>query len=281
MNSKLRTVVLSIAIFLPISTASMLAQATTAGSLAGTVTDPSGSVIPNATLTILQPATGSTTKQTTSSEGGYIFPNLQVGTYRLTISAQGFAEAVYNNVVISIGRSSNLNVALKVGSSNQEVQVNSNGELLETTTNTLSTTIAPDAVQDLPLNGRDALPFAQLTPGAQIGGDERFTTFNALPNAALNITVDGMNDNFQRYRTSTTGFYSAAPLRLGAIEEVSVATNNLTADAGAEGSVTLRFQIKRGTNKFHGNLFWQHQNSALKRIPTRTTLSAKRSSLTT
>jgi hypothetical protein len=62
----------------------------------------------------------------------------------------------------------------------------------------------------LPLNGRDALPFAQLTPGAQSGGDQRFTTFNALPNAALNITVDGMNDNFQRYRTSTTGFYYSA-----------------------------------------------------------------------
>jgi len=263
MSFKLRIIVLSIAAFLFIPTPRILAQATTAGSLVGTVTDPSGSVIPNATLTLLQPATGTTTRQTTNSEGGYIFPNLQAGAYRLTVNAQGFAEGVYNNVVISIGHGSNLNVAMKVGGTNQEVQVSANSQLLETTTNTLSTTIAPDAVQDLPLNGRDALPFAQLTPGAQIGGDQRFTTFNALPNAALNISVDGMNDNFQRYRTSTTGFYSAAPLRLGAIEEVSVATNNLTADAGAEGSVTLRFQIKRGTNKYHGNLFWQHQNSAL------------------
>lgn len=241
----------------------VLAQATTTGSLAGTVTDPSGSVVPDATLVLLQPATGSRHQQTTNGQGSYTFPDLQVGVYQLTVSRSGFSDSVYSSVAISIGRVSNLNVSLKVGSANQEVLVSSQGELLETTTNTLSTTITPDAVQDLPINGRDALPFAQLTPGAQSGGDLRFTTFNALPNASLNITVDGMNDNFQRYRTSTTGFYSAAPLRLGAIEEVTVSTNNLTADAGAEGAVTLRFQIKRGTNQFHGNVFWQHQNSAL------------------
>jgi hypothetical protein len=196
-------------------------------------------VIPNATLTLTRPSTGSSAKQTSNAQGGYTFPDLQIGTYQLSVSAGGFAIDVIDNVIISTGRISNLNVSLKLGGASEQVQVNAAGELLETTTNTLSTTISPDAVQDLPINGRDALPFAQLAPGAQSGGDTRFTTFDALPNAALNITVDGMNDNFQRYRTSTTGFYSAAPLRLGAIEEVTVSTDNLTADAGAEGAVTL------------------------------------------
>ncbi|HEY1499284.1 MAG TPA: carboxypeptidase-like regulatory domain-containing protein [Acidobacteriaceae bacterium] len=237
-------------------------QASTSGTLSGTVTDPSGAVIRNATLTISQASTGFSRAVTANDSGEYTFSDLQVGNYALKVTAQGFSDATYNGVVIPTGRVVNLNVKMSVGSATQTVEVSDQAEVLETTTNTLATTINPDSVQDLPLNGRDALPFAQLVAGAQSGGDQRFSTYNAMPNAALNITVDGMNDNFQRYRTSTTGFYDAAPLRVGAVEEVTVSTNDLTADAGAEGGATLRFQLKRGTNHFHGNAFWQTQNSA-------------------
>lgn len=237
-------------------------QAQTAGTLSGTVSDQAGAVIPGAALTIAQPSTGFSRSAVSGAGGGYAFPDLQSGEYLLRVRAKGFSDAVYNSVTILTGRTVDLNVRMSVGSATQTVEVSSQAETLETTTNTLSTTITPDAVQDLPLNGRDALPFAQLVSGAQSGGDQRFTTFNAMPNAALNITVDGMNDNFQRYRTSTTGFYDAAPLRLGAVDEVTVSTTDLTADAGAEGGATLRFELKRGTNHFHGNAFWQTQNSA-------------------
>ncbi len=239
-----------------------IGQATTAGQLTGTVVDPAGSVIPGAMLTLSRPSTGFTQNATANASGSYTLSNLQAGTYQLDVTAKGFAAAHYDDVNIDIGRISNLKILMKIGAASQTVKVSAAGEVLETTTNTLSTTISPDAVQDLPLNGRDTLPFAQLVQGAQSGGDTRFTTYNALPNAAINITVDGMNDNFQRYRTSTTGFFTAAPVRLGAVDEVSVSTGDLTADAGAEGAVTLRFQLKRGTNKFHGNAFWQTQNSA-------------------
>lgn len=237
-------------------------QASTSGELTGTVADSSGAVIPGATLIISQPSTGFSRTITANAGGGYDIPDLQPGQYVLTVSARGFANALYNGVVVQTGRAANLNVQLKVGSATQTIEVSSQTEALETSTNTLATTINPDAVQNLPLNGRDALPFAQLVAGAQSGGDQRFETYNAMPNAALNITVDGMNDNFQRYRTSTTGFFDAAPLRIGAIDEVTVSTNSLTADAGAEGAATLRFELKRGTNQFHGNAFWQTQNSA-------------------
>ena len=99
------------------------------------------------------------------------------------------------------------------------MEVSAANEVLETTSNTLATTVSGDSIQDLPLGGRDALPFAELVPGAQSGGDERFTTYNAMPNGAINISVDGMNNNFQRYRTSTTGFFTAAPVRIGAVDE--------------------------------------------------------------
>jgi hypothetical protein len=264
MNRTNWTPILSVSLLVSVLVTSLISggQARTSGQLAGTVTDQSGSVIPGTVLTASQPATGFSQSVTANATGEYVFPDLPPGQYKLTAAAKGFAEAVYLEVAIQTGRTSDLNVRMKVGASNQTVQVEASGEALETTTNTLSTTLNPDEVQDLPLNGRDALPFAQLVAGAQSGGDTRFTTYNAMPNASLNITVDGMNDNFQRYRTSTTGFFDAAPLRLGAVDEVTVSTTDLTADAGAEGGATLRFQLKSGTNQFHGNAFWQTQNSA-------------------
>ena len=236
-------------------------QATTTGTLAGTVTDHTGAVMPSATLTMTNPATGSRNVQTTNSVGAYTFSDLQVGTYRLTVTAPGFATKVTDNIAIQTGRSANLNISMSLGATSQEIEVTSGSEVLETTTNTLAATINPDAVQDLPLNGRDASTLTQLAPGSQSAGDARYATFNSLPAAAINITVDGMNSNFQKFRTSTSGNYSPAPVRLGAVEEVSVSTSGLTADSGAEGSVTLRYQIKRGTNKFHGSAFWQYSSS--------------------
>jgi hypothetical protein len=236
-------------------------QVRTTGDLSGTILDSSGAIIAGATVTLTQQSTGFSKSVPSNESGAYIFSALQPGTYQVKVSAKGFSDAIYENAVIGAARTTDLNVQLKVGDSTETVRVSSAGEILETTSNTLSSTISPDGIQDLPLGGRDVLPFAQLVPGAQSGGDQRFTTYNALPNAAINITVDGVNNNFQRYRTSTTGFYTAAPLRLGAFDEVTVSTDSLTADAGAEGSVQLRFVTKRGTNNFHGSAFWQAQNS--------------------
>jgi hypothetical protein len=236
-------------------------QARTEGQLSGKIVDPSGAVVPNGKLTLSQASTGISLSATANASGEYVFPTVLPGTYKLTVDAKGFSQAIYNEVHVYTGRTTDLNLNLKVGSTSESVDVSAAGEVLETTTNTLATTVVADSIQDLPLNGRDVLPFAQLVPGAQVGGDLRFTTYNSMPNAAISISVDGTNNNFQRFRTSTTGFFEAAALRVGAIDEVSVSTSNLTADAAAEGAVTLRFTTKRGTNQFHGNAFWQAYNS--------------------
>jgi len=237
-------------------------QARTEGQLSGKVVDPSGAVVPEANLTLNQSSTGLSLTATTNASGVYVFPSVLPGTYKLTVVAKGFARSIYDGVVVYTGRTSDLDLTLKLGSTSQSVEVSAVGEVLETSTNTLATTVIADSIQELPLNGRDILPFAQLVPGAQVGGDLRFTTYNSMPNGAISISVDGTNNNFQRFRTSTTGFYEAAALRVGAIDEVSVSTSNLTADAGAEGAVTLRFTTKRGTNQFHGSVFWEAYNSA-------------------
>ena len=232
------------------------------GQISGTVVDPSGAAVPGATLTVKQDATGFSATVVSNETGGYVFPNLLPGTYKLTVDAKGFSTALFDEVTVSTARTTDLKISLQVGGSAQTVEVSAVGEVLETSTNTLATTVNPDSIQDLPLNGRDILPLAQIVPGAQVGGDLRFTTYNSMPNGAINISVDGTNNNFQRFRTSTTGFFEAAALRLGAIDEVTVSTSDLTADAGAEGGVTLRFTTKHGTNQFHGSGVWEAYNSA-------------------
>jgi len=252
----------AVILFLFLSWANLVhAQVRTSGQVSGTVVDPSGAAVVGATITLSQPVTGFTQAVTSGEFGGYIFPVVQPGTYQLKVEANGFRAALNENVVVAAARTTDLRVELQVGQPTETMVVSAEAQALETTSNTLSSTISPQGIENLPLGGRDVLPFAQLVPGAQSGGDQRFTTYNALPNAAINITVDGVNNNFQRYRTSTTGFYTAAPLREGAFDEVTVSTDSLTADAGAEGSVQLRFVTKRGTNDFHGNAFWQAQNS--------------------
>jgi hypothetical protein len=237
------------------------AQVITTGQIAGTVVDPSGAVVPGATVTVTQPSTGFTQSVSTNVAGEYVFLNLLPGNYQLAATASGFAVASYTDVVVEAARTKNVQIQMKIGKTSQTIEVSAQGTILETTTNTLANTINPDAVQDLPLAGRDLLPLALLVPGAESGGDLRFTTYNSLPNAAVNITIDGMNANSQRYRTSTTGFFTFAPMRLGAFDEVTVSTSELTADAGAEGSTQVRFVTKHGTNQFHGNAFWQAINS--------------------
>ena len=252
-------IALALALFLCPQAA--MAQVVTTGGLSGTIVDPSGAAIPNATLTISNPSVGYTQTVTSNGAGVYTFADLQPATYQLTVSAKGFSDATVSGVIVAAARMTNLKIAMKVGAATETVEVSADSQVLETTTNSLNMTISPEAIQNLPLNGRDALQFAELTPGATITGQERYTTVDDLPAASLNISVDGTNDNFQRYRSTTTGFFTAAPLRIGAFDEMTVSTNDLTSDAGAEGSTTLKYVVKRGTNKFHGNAFWEAQNS--------------------
>jgi hypothetical protein len=237
------------------------AQVATSGRLSGVVTDPSGAVIPGATLTISQASTGFSQIVTSSATGVYTFPALQPGTYQLKVTAKGFTTAIYSNVVVEAAQTTNVQIKMKVGETSQTVEVSAQAEVLKTTQNALATTISPTLIENLPLAGRDLLEFATIVAGAANPENQRYTTYNNLPNAALNIEVNGTNDNFQRYKTFSTGFFTAAPLREGAFEEATVSTSNLSSDAGAEGAAKIQFITKRGTDKFHGRGFWQAQNS--------------------
>jgi hypothetical protein len=223
------------------------------------VRDPSGAVVPNAEIEVTDTSTGNAQTGKSGSEGGFVFPALQPGRYRVLATATGFEPAVVDGIVVETGRSSNVEVQFAVAALQEQVHVVGQSPVVETTSSTISTTVGNREIANLPLSGRDVLGFALLTPGTASSSTQRFSTFNGLPGGAINISLDGINNNSERFRSGGTSFFTFAPVRLGAIEEVTVSTS----DAAAEGAAQVQFVTKRGTNAVHWQAFEQFRHDAL------------------
>src|SRR5262245_17356658 len=240
------------------------AQGVTTGSIAGTVTDQTGGVVPGAKIKLRDEGTNVIKETAANDSGGFVFPNLPFGAYEVTVVAPGFQTAVHKGVVVESSRTTDLNVHLKVGDVVETVQIQGAAPVLELTSNTISNTVRNDAIRNLPLGGRTILNFALLTPGsASVGGNGRNSAYNGMPGATINIMLDGINNNSNGFKSGGTSFFGTVPVRVDAIEEVTVATSGLGADASGEGAMQIQFVTKRGTNEYHGGAFFQHQNSAL------------------
>jgi hypothetical protein len=236
------------------------AQVTTTG-IHGIVRDPSGAVVPSATVRVTDTGTGIERVTTSAQDGGFVFPDLQAATYKLSVSATGFQTAVYDSVVVDTGRTTDVPVQLTVGAATQTVEVSAVGAQLETTSNEVGTTINNKNIENLPYSSRDSLNFSLLMAGAQAGSGG--STFNNLPNASMSITIDGMDNNSERFKSGGTSFYAFAPERIDAIEETTVSTTGLGADASGMGAMGIRFTTRRGTDQFHGTVGEQFANEDL------------------
>lgn len=237
------------------------AQVSNGGQISGTVFDPSGKTIPGAEVTVANATTNFTKTVKASGSGGYVFTDLQAGTYTVSAMAHGFARVVFDSVVVQVAQTTDLPIKMTIGEQTQTVTVSA-AAVLETTQSTLSTTISPALMENLPLNGRDVLQFATLAPGSSNPGihGNNYNTYNDLPNAAVNISISGTTDQFQRYKTFSSSFWDVAPAREGAFDEATVSTAGLDAASGMAGS-QVQFAVKRGTDAYHGRGFWQAENS--------------------
>jgi hypothetical protein len=251
-----------------------LAQVTQTG-IHGTVKDTSGSVVPGAVLQLTDTATNAERKTTGGDDGSFVFTGLQDGVYKLTASKPGFANAVTDSISVDAGRTTDVAVVLKVGATTDTVEVTASAVQLETTSNEIGTTVSTKEVNSLPFDQRDSLYFALLTPGVlsssagatvagnDAGAESRYSTFNGLPNASLDITLDGMNNNSQRFKSGGTSFYAFGPERLDATDEMTVSTSGLGADAAGQGAMQIRFTTKRGTDQYHFHVLQQFGNEDL------------------
>ncbi len=243
---------------------SLHAQVSTTGQVVGSVQDGSGAAIAGVEVKIESNETKTSQTATSSPDGGFVFTTLQPGTYNLTATLKGFDKGAYNGIVVNAARTTNQIVTLKVGSVTETVEVTGSAPVLQTSSTTISNTVDQKALQDLPLTGRDTLPFALLSAGAQQGVTSRDSTFEGMPGGAINITLNGIANNAQRFKSGGTSFYAFVTPRLETVQEVTVSTSNLSSDnSTGQGSMQIQYVSKSGTNSFHGEAFWQHINSAL------------------
>jgi hypothetical protein len=242
--------------------------------LRGVVRDPTGAVIPGVEVRLQDTATGIEKTTLSIEDGGYFFTNLVEGKYKVTAVFPGFQSAIYDAVVINAGRTTNLPIELKIGESNTAIEVVAPSVQLATTENIISTTIKNTSIMTLPNSGRSTLDFALLVPGAMTADSNRNSTFNGLPNASMNITLDGMNNNSQRFKSGGTSFFAFAPMRIDAVEEVTVSTSGMGAESAGQGAMTIQVVTKRGTNKYHVHLLHQWHNEWLNATPYTTKLAS-------
>jgi hypothetical protein len=242
--------------------------------LQGVVRDQTGAVIPGVELKLQDTSTGIEKTTLSIENGAYLFTNLVDGNYKLTAVFPGFRTAIYDSVVINTGRTADLPVELRLGEANSAVEVIASAVQLETTANTVSSTIKNASIMTLPNSGRSVLDFSLLVPGAMTADTTRNSTFNGLPNASMNITLDGMNNNSQRFKSGGTSFFAFAPMRIDAVEEISVATSGLGAESAGQGAMTIQVVTKRGTDKYHVHLLEQWHNEWLNAIPYTTKLAS-------
>ena len=238
-----------------------VSSAQTITGLHGLVKDSSGAVVPKADLQLIDMATQVARQTTSGDDGSFTFTNLPAGSFKLTASAPGFQASVLDSIVVDTGRTTDVTIQLNVGSTTESVVVTAAGVQLETTSNEVGNTINVKGISDLPYTSRDALNFSLLTAGAT--NSSGYATFNGLPNASMNITLDGMNNNSQRFKSGGTSFYTFAPARIDAMEEVTVSSSGMNADQSGEGAMNIRFTTKRGTDKYHFHVGEQFYNEDL------------------
>ncbi|MBK8148978.1 MAG: carboxypeptidase regulatory-like domain-containing protein [Acidobacteria bacterium] len=232
--------------------------AQTTGSISGVVSDQNGARVPNASVTVKSQA-GQEFTVTSDSNGLFRVPALGAGFYTVTGSAKDFKTTIVEGVKVDVGTPTTVEVVMVAGAVSETVTVTGGGEVLQTQTAAINTTIVGRQITQTPIASRDALDLVLLMPGTATVGAPRRSSVNGLPKGSLEITIDGVNvqDNLLR---SSDGYFTYVRPRVDAIDEVTVSTANPGAESGGDGAVQIKFVTRRGTNRYTGGLFAQNRN---------------------
>jgi Carboxypeptidase regulatory-like domain len=239
------------------------AQAQGTADITGTVTDNSGSVVPNARVSVRNLDTNLVRTQLTEASGQYSLTLLPVGNYSVTVEATGFKTFTDPRLGLATGDRARVDASLQVGEISQSVEVEANAVALQTDNSTVGVLVTSRAVQDLPVNGRNFIRLVQLAPGAtesvqsSLGGgtrpdDRRQTSTvsaNGQTDSANNFLLDGMDNNERAIATIIV------KPSIDAQQEVKVDTSLYPAETGRAGGAVINVITKAGTNSFHGSLF--------------------------
>ncbi len=270
----LQRAVLSLALLLVVLTSALLAQSAGTAGLTGTVTDPSGAVVPAVTVTLTNIDTNQSRTTTTNGEGVYKFSLIPPGNYKVRFSATGFKPSEIPSVILNVTETPVLDAKLEVGAANEQVVVAAAAEALQTSSSTLGTTVTSGTVTVLPLSSRNYTQILGLAAGASTGannatafgkGTQDISTNGADP-GQNNYQMDGVAiNNIANPGTSAdSGIYAGIGIPSpDAIQEFKIQTSTYDASYGRNPGANVNVVTKSGTNSFHGTAFEFFRNSQL------------------
>lgn len=250
----------------------LFGQAT--GSLSGTVQDRSGAVLPGATVTATSQGTSASRETKTDDTGHYLIPLLSVGVYSIQVSAQGFQPVNQKDVSLQVDESKEVDFSMSPATVQQSVEVSATAVAVETSNASLGQVITAQQVAELPLNGRNFVQLATLTPGtvqetnpnsffngggsSEVGirGSFSLSVGGSRPNST-DWLLDGVDNN-----ELTAGGIAILP-DIDALQEFKVLTYNYSAEYGTRGGPAVLLTVKSGTNQIHGSLFEYLRNTSL------------------
>src|SRR6204780_983174 len=239
------------------------------GSISGLVQDPTGAVVPNAQVTLLNTDQGLTLSTTTNSGGQYTFSPVRIGHYTVSVAAPGFSSTNQQNLQVTVGLSLQVNVQLKPGATSETVQVTTAPPELQTSESSVGQTVTGQTINNLPLNGRNFTFLAQLGAGvnssqADTRGNAASGAFsaNGLKASQNNYLLDGIDNNSNAVDfLNGTNFIVLPPL--DAVAEFKVQTADFSAELGRSAGAVLNATIKSGTNSIHGAAWEFFRNDVL------------------
>jgi hypothetical protein len=229
------------------------------GSVLGTIHDNSGGVMPGVTVTLLGIDTGVSSTKVTDADGNYEFFTIKPGRYKVTAELTGFSNAIADEVQVSVGNRVRVDLAMKVGTVSEQVEVTGTRPLLETDTSQRGQVITAKQAIELPLIGREYSSLLLLSTGVRLsainnGGStprEGAFNINGLRSTFNNFLIDGVDNN--AYGTSNQGFSNQVMQPPpDALAEFRVVTNNMSAEYGRSGGATVNVAYKSGANRFSG-----------------------------
>lgn len=238
-----------------------LAHAQSTATLSGTVTDPSGAVVPGAQVSVVGNATGLTRTVVTDSVGSYTVPSLPPGDYQVRATAAGFSTFVVKNVTLQVDQRTTINMSLGVAATGEEVQVNTSAPLIDAQTMTVGQVIDQKTVQQVPLNGRHFLDLTVLVPGSVVppvngfltsasrglGANAYITAGNREDSANYMINGINLNDLTQNQITFQPSINTTA--------EFKISNSTYSAEYGRSSGSIVNVATRSGTNAFHGEGF--------------------------
>src|SRR5438309_8734260 len=242
------------ALLLLICAVAALSQTGTSN-ITGIVRDVNGAVVPGASVTAKNEATGVTSTQVTTDSGVYAFSSLPVGKYTITVEKQGFKTLQKINNVLEVGIPLTVDLALEVGQVSETVTVQGGTEQLQTANATMGNVVEQKAIEALPLNGRNPLTLLLQEPGVvqrSAGGAGSGVHVNGARDRAYNVTIDGIEANESSVPNPVSNLYRINPDN---VQEFKVTTNNATAEEGRNSGASISIATRAGTSEFHGTGF--------------------------